>query len=237
MDRLLVLLILAAGLSAGAGADTWEWPAEMSLGGFSVTGIRGSVSPDGSGAATGSVQIPGVVAQKATLSRSAKGDIAGGVSMAARVSGAEIQGAFTLDADGLKSRAATIKLVPRSVIDAAVAVSAGGQFSGIGRVALGNVSMPVKFAIARDSFSLTGTTPSEAEADTPLATYKFSGEIKLDATGVRIWITAKGTVQRIGKLSGQVSTTRVSDVQVNVVEGTGTVSVEGVAVTFIFFRP
>jgi hypothetical protein len=234
---LLLAAVVAVALAPASVAQTWDWPAEMSLGGFSVTGIHGNVNPDGSGSATGSVQIPGVPGQKVALTRSARGDIFGNVSMAARVSGAEIQGAFALDAGGLRSRGAVIKLVPRSVIEAVIAVSTGGQFTGTGRVALGNISMPVKYAISRESFSLDGSTTVCAQADTPLATYTFSGDMKLDAGGARIWLTAKGSVQRTGKLSNQVSTTRVSDVQVNVMEGTGTVSVEGVAVTFIFFKP
>jgi len=233
---LLAISLLAGAAGAAHSADTWEWPAEMSLGGFSVTGIRGSVNPDGSGGATGSTQIPGVLGQKVVLTRTARGDISGNVAVAARISGAEIQGAFALDAGGLKCRSAMIKLIPRSVIEAATTVSTGGQFAGTGRVVLGNVSVPVKFAISRESFSLGGSTSVQTQADTPLATYTFSGEMKLDAGGARIWLAAKGSVQRTGKLSNQVSTTRVSDVQVNVMEGTGIVSVEGVSVTLAFFR-
>jgi hypothetical protein len=178
-----------------------------------------------------------VLSQKVALSRSVKGEIAGNVSMGARISGAEIQGAFALDAGGLKCRNATIKLVPRSVVECSATVSTGGQFSGTGRGALGNVSVPVKFALSRESFSLTGSASVQAQADTPLATYTFSGELRLDAAGPRMSVTAKGTVQRVGKLSNQVSTTRVSDVQVNATDGSGTVSVEGVQVAFSYFKP
>ena len=239
MNRASILLAAVIALAAGSAclAQGWNWPAEMSLGGFSVTGIRGNVDPDGSGSATGAVQIPGVPGQKVALTRSARGDISGQVSMSARISGAEIQGTFALDAGGLRSRSAAIKLVPRSVTDAATAVSTGGQFAGTGRVALGSLSMSVRFAISRESFSLGGTSSVQARADTPLATYTFSGQMKLDGGNAKMWLTASGTVERVGKLSNQVSRTRVSDVQVNVTEGTGTVSVEGVAVTFVFFRP
>ncbi|MGC8862281.1 MAG: hypothetical protein ACP5R5_05820 [Armatimonadota bacterium] len=218
-------------------AQGWEWPSEMNLGGFSVTGISGTVNPDGSGTAVGQVQIPGVVPPKVTLTRSARGDISGGVSMAARMSGAEIQGPFTLDAGGLNSRAAVIKLVPRSVVDATATVSTGGQFSGTGRMPLGQLNMPVKFAVSRESLSVTGSCSVQARSDTPLATYTFTGEMKLASAASGLRLTAAGSVRRTGKLSDQVSTTQVTDVDVSIATGTGTVTVEGVAVTFSFFKP
>jgi len=235
--KLLLTAAVAAGLVNACLGQNWSWPSEMSLGGFSVTGISGSVNADGSGTAVGQVQIPGVLAQKVTLSRSARGDISGSVSMAARISGAEIQGPFVLDAGGLKSRAAVIKLVPRSVTEAVTTVDTGGRFSGTGRVQLGSLSVPVKFAISRESLNLTGSCSVEARADTPLAAYTFTGDMKLAGVAGSMRLTADGSVRRTGKVSNQVSTTSVSDVEVNISDGTGTVSVEGVAVTFTFFRP
>ena len=239
MIRLLLVVALACGMFAGVavGADSWEWPVEMSLGGFTVTSIRGTVNEDGSGAAAGLVQIPGVTNQKVALNRSAKGDIAGVVAMSARMYGAEMQGSFALDADGLRCRVATFKTWPKPVIEAAVTVSTGGQFTGTGRVPLSSVSVPVKFTSAANTFGLDGTASIQTQADTPLATYTFSGELKLQGASGRLSMMAKGTVQRSGKLSNQVSASRVSDVQVNPVDGTAAVSVEGVSVTFNFFRP
>ncbi|MCX8054012.1 MAG: hypothetical protein N3B12_09400, partial [Armatimonadetes bacterium] len=92
---LFVITILAAIAVSALSAQTWEWPSEITLGGFSITSIRGSVNEDGSGTASGLVQIPGIAVQRVTLNRSTAGEIAGNVSMSARISGAEIQGGFT----------------------------------------------------------------------------------------------------------------------------------------------
>ncbi|MCX8053480.1 MAG: hypothetical protein N3B12_06700, partial [Armatimonadetes bacterium] len=142
-----------------------------------------------------------------------------------------------LDDAGLKSNSAVIKLVPKSVIEAVTTVSVSGVFSGTGIVPLGDLRTLVKFAISKESFTLSGSSTVQARTDTPLATYTFSGELKLEASNAKMWLTAAGSIQRTGKLTNQVSNTQISDVPVNISDGTATVNVEGVPVTFVLFKP
>lgn len=234
---LLCTLIAAVVLPTAVRADTWAWPEAMILGGFTVSGIRGSVNADNTGTATGTLELPGALGQRATLSRGASGDVTGSVGVSLRVSGAEVQGTFTLDARGLQGRGVTIRLVPRPIVEAQGTMSTNGQFSGTGRLALGNVGVPVRFSISRDALDLSGSTSVQAQADTPLATYAFSGDLKVSAPGGRLAIVASGAVRRSGKLSSQVSTSNVSSVQVSPNDGTGSVTIDGVAVILTFFRP
>ena len=230
--------LVLAGAFSSAGAADWQWPTEVSIAGFNVTSIRGgSVDADGSGSAIGTLQIRGVTSQRVSLSRSARGDITGAISMNTRIAGVELQAGFALDSAGLKAKGATIKTAPRPITDALVSVDTSGQFNGTGKVELGAINMPARFTISGGSFGLSGSAATRAQVDTPLATYSFSGDLKLDASAGRLGVTAKGTVQRTGKLSNQVSSWQVSDVQVNPADGLGKVNVDGVDVVFDFFRP
>jgi hypothetical protein len=87
----LAWLLLLSGTLPSA-AQGWQWPAEMRLGGFYITGIQGNVNRDGSGSATGTAQIPGIAGQKALLTRSANGEISAEVSLGAKISGVELVG-------------------------------------------------------------------------------------------------------------------------------------------------
>jgi hypothetical protein len=237
--RYLLLVFALAAVAAGSGvavADTWAWPSEMSLGGFTVSGIRGSVNPDGSGNATGNLELPGMLGQRATLSRNGGGVVEGSVAVSLRMSVCEIQGNFSLDAQGMRGRGATIKLTPRSIVEAQGTFTASGQFAGNGRLALGNVGVPVRFTVSRDSVDVSGSTSVQTQADTPLAGYAFSGDAKVTAPGGRLAVVASGSVRRSGKLSNAVSTTSVSNIQVNPNDGSGSVTIDGVNVTFYFFR-
>lgn len=202
-----------------------------------MSAIRGTVSPDGTGSATGSVELPGALGQKVTLSRSARGDVSGTVSVSLRMSGSEIQGAFLLDARGLEGKGVVIRLTPRSIVEAQGTISTSGLFAGSGRMALGNVGVPVRFSISRNSLEVSGSTDVQTQADNPLATYAFSGDLKVSAPNGRLSIVATGVVRRSGKLSNQVSTANVSDVQVSPNDGTGVATIDGVNVTLTFFRP
>lgn len=230
---LVVLLTMSAKIPGLA--EGWEWPAEMQLGGFKITGISGTVRPDGSGEATGVVLIPRIPGQKAALKRLANGEILAEVAMNARVSGAELVGSYVLDARGMRSRRAEIKLIPHSVVDVDATVDPGGRFFGSGRVKLNQLILPVKFSIAGDSLVLGGSTEIQSQSDTPLAKYTFSGELRLSAQGSQILLTASGVVRRVGKLSNQSATITVSNVGVDAVQGTCVITIEGVAVTFRLF--
>ncbi len=237
MKQAFVIGSLIALIAFPAVADTWAWPDQMILGGFTVSAIRGTVNPDGTGSATGSVELPGTLGQKVTLTRSTRGDVSGNVAVSLRMSGSETQGAFLLDAHGLEGKGVTVRLTPRSIVEAQGVISTSGLFAGSGRLALGNVGVPVKFSISRDSLQVYGLTNVQAQADTPLATYAFTGDLEVSAPNGRLSIVAAGVVRRSGKLSNQVSTANVSDVQVNPNDGTGVATIDGVNVTLAFFRP
>ena len=200
-----LVLILSASCLFGAG---WQWPSSMDIGGYSVTGIRGETNADGSGSATGMLQISGVGGQKISLTRSARGDITGVSSLSGRMSGVDLQGNLALGGSGLQ---------------------------GAGKVSLGGLGMSAKFSGTNGSLSFVGSAPVRKQEDTPLAVYTFDGGINLQGGPGRITITASGHVQRTGKLANQVTDYNVSGVQVNCSDGRGTVNVGGVSVTFRFF--
>ncbi len=233
--RALLACLLALCAFSPCLAQAWEWPEEMRLGGFSVANIQGIVNSDGSGEAQGVVYIPGIPGQKAVLRRSSNGEISAEVSMNARISGAELVGTYILDAGGLRNRRAEIRLVPHSVSDVSATVDTGGRFSGNGRAKLGQLSVPVKFAISKDSFTLEGNAEVRSQQDTPLAKYTLSGILKLTTRPPQILLTVSGTVERLGKLSNQSAKMQISNVQVDASQGTCSISMEGVTVTFDLF--
>jgi len=230
----LAWLLLLSGTLPSA-AQGWQWPAEMRLGGFYITGIQGNVNRDGSGSATGTAQIPGIAGQKALLTRSANGEISAEVSLGAKISGVELVGLFLLDDDGLRSRKAELRLIPYPIVDCAVSVDPNGRFVGTGKLRLRQLAVPVKFSISRDSFTLEGSGEVGSQVDTPLAKYTLSGTLDVASKRPQITATVSGIVERVGKLSSQSAKVRVSDVQVDVLQGTCTITVEGVAVTFRLF--
>lgn len=233
MSRLLavttILIVLGAG-AIGALAQGNEWPSDMSLGGFRVTGIRGSGA-----SASGNLQFPVVNNPRISLARNSRGEVTGTLPISTRLAGFEMQGNFVLDNGGLRGRGA-IRTPARPISDAAIIVHANGIFDGQGRMDLGGSSMPVRFAISPNTAELSGAVPAQAQADTPLATYAFSGEIRLDGGPNRALLTAKGNVQRTGKLTNQVTTCSVSGVQIDPSNGIGKTTIDGVNVMFDFFR-
>jgi hypothetical protein len=229
----LAITMLLGAVSSSVFA--WEWPTQMTIGGFSVANIRGSVNPDGSGNATGTLQMPGG-APRISLSRSASGQITGSLSLSARVYGVEVQGAFTLSDSGLLGRGVVLTS-PRPIVDASISVGSGGAVNGSGHIQFGSLTLGAQFNFSGGSCSIKGSAPVAPQPqDTPLAVYKFDGQIALQcAGGAKLGVVANGTVQRTGKLSSQVSNFTVSNLQVNPSDGKGTCSVGGVSVTFKFF--
>ena len=103
MLRLISIAILAILLALTVGASDlyaqdWQWPSEMSIAGYGVTGIRGN----NSGNATGMLQIPGVGSQRISLTRSSVGDISGNASLNGKLSGMDVQGNLLLNGNGLQ---------------------------------------------------------------------------------------------------------------------------------------
>lgn len=231
----LVSVVLACIFASTCSAQTSEWPSEMTIGGFTIIGIRGSVNSDGSGSASGTLHMPIVNNPRVSLTRSARGDVTGNTSISIRLSGYEIQGNFVLDNSGMHGRG-SMKTPARPISDASFTVDRDGQFSGTGRMELGAINMPVRFTVGPGNASISGSASVRTQADTPLASYVFSGELTLNGGLGRASITATGTVQRTGKLTNQVTSWTVSNVPVDPSSGIGRVNVDGVNVTFDFFR-
>lgn len=228
-------VILACFSASMCSAQMHDWPSEITIGGFTITGIQGSIKADGSGSASGTLQMPIANNPRISLNRSARGDVTGNTSISARLSGYEIHGNFVLDNSGLRGRG-SMKTSARPILDASFTVDRAGQFSGTGRMELEAINMPIRFTIGPGGASLSGSASVRTQADTPLASYAFSGELTLNGSPGRLLITAAGTVQRTGKLTNQVTSWTVSNVLVDPSTGIGRVSVDGVNVTFDFFR-
>ncbi len=237
MLRLLLagtaIAILLMALSGEVLAQGWQWPSQMTVGGFNVTGISGRINADGSGTATGMLQIPGLGSHRIDLQRSARGDVTGSASLSLRASGAEIQGPFTLGSSGLKGQG-TIKCGPKPITEASVSITPGGQVTGTGRVTLNRASIPTSFAITGGSFSAKGSASVQDEQNTALANYRFSGTVTLQSSSGQLTAVANGQVTRRGKLADQPTTYNISNARVDVASGRCTVNAGGVNVTFVF---
>lgn len=209
LRRIAVLIagLVMAATAQGVRAEEWQWPSQLTLARMSVTRIQGNVRSDGSGTATGSLQVPGMGSVPVSLNRSSGGDISGSGSVNGRASGVELQGNFNINANGL---------------------------SGDGRVRLGGLSVPVRLSSDGGSIGFDGSTQVDTQTDTPLATYRFSGSLIVDGNTNRLSITARGGVRRTGKLANQVTTYDVSGIPVGS-DGGGSANVGGVSVRFKFF--
>jgi hypothetical protein len=216
-------------------ADGWTWPEQMNVAGFSVVQIHGSTNDDGSGTATGALQLRGVsTAIPVSLVRTPAGVVSGTFEVSLRLAGAEIQGDGALNSAGFRIAGGVLGSV-KPIADAVVSVNADGRFQGSGRVSLNALSVPVSFNISSAGFAVRGSVPVEVSCDTRLALYRFKGSLELDGGARRLVLTASGTVERRGKLADQVTTHKVSGVPVNVSDGTGPADIAGVVVPFNFF--
>lgn len=231
--RLIWILVLSV-LCGAAAADGWTWPEQMNVAGFSVAQIHGSTNADGSGTATGALQLRGAAAIAVNLARTPAGAVSGTSTVGLRLAGAEIQGIGTLNSAGFRVAGVVLGSV-KPIADAVVSVDADGRFQGSGRVWLNALSLPVTLSISSAGFTVRGTAPVEVSCDTQLALYRFRGALDLDGGARRLVLTASGTVERTGKLADQVTTHKVSGVPVNVTDGTGPADIAGVVVPFDFF--
>ena len=218
----LLALITVSAVCAG------PWPAQMTLGGFAITRITGSDD-----SASGSIRIPGVGDKPISLSRSS-GGVTGTLSLSARMSGADLQGDFNLDSSGLKGHA-SVRCSPKTIADASVTISSNGRATGSGSISFGSLNMQAAFDISGSSFALSGSAPCRSHAENTIADYDFSGALDLSGSGGRMVLTARGAVQRKGKLADKVTTEDVSGINVDANNGQGKVNVDGVTVTFSFF--
>lgn len=230
LTALLVFFVLTG---TAYGADS-SWPDQMTIAGFSVTGIRGSVNPNGSGAARGTLVIPGVAGVPVSLTRSANGDVSAVCTVNLRVDGAEVEGNGRLNSSGLRIDGSVQGSV-KPVYDAVLSVDPSGSFQGKGRIVLNSLSVPVTVSITTSSLTIRGSVSVESQCDMQLASYRFTGTLAAEGGAGRLVLTASGKVERKGKLADQVSTHSVRGLPVNLSDGTGAADVGGVNVRFNFF--
>lgn len=231
MKTIAIVTALVILASTGAFAADWEWPGQMTLGGFQVNGIRGTVNNNGAGSATGTLQIPGMGNSGINLTRSPQGNVSGASSLDARVSGGSLQGSFTLSNSGLYGRG-TLDCYSRSIDSSNIAVSNRGEARGSGRMSLGRLSAQVDFSASGSSCSVSGDAPVSAQVDTPMASYRLDGRVSVRSNGGSLSGTISGQVQRTGKVSNQVTTTNIPSTRIDLSNGQCTVNVGGVSVTF-----
>lgn len=210
-----------------------EWQQQMSIGGFIVSNISGSLNSDNSGNATGTLQMPDAGNPRISLTRSSRGEVTGNTTLNARFGGAEVKGSFTLTNSGLNGRG-NINYSSRSIENASISFNSRNSGSGNGRIKLGKITADIDFSVSGGSFNFNGTTSTQSQEDTPLATYRFNGKLSLQGSGGRISGSANGRVERVGKLANQSTTSNVSS-SVDMSNGHFTVNVGGVNVTFTLF--
>lgn len=221
------LIILTA---AGSWAADWQWPTQMSVGGFQITNIRGSANADGSGGATGTLQVPNLANTSVNLTRSSRGDITGSASIDAR----GVRGSFTLSNGGLRGRG-SVDCSPRPIDNASIGISPRGEASGSGRMGLGRLSASVDFSVLGSSTTVSGSAPVRAQIDTAVASYTFDGRLSLQGSSGKVSATVSGRVERTSKLANQVTRFNIPSTSVDISNGQCTVNVGGVSVTFSLF--
>ncbi|MCE5313774.1 MAG: hypothetical protein ABFD49_00200 [Armatimonadota bacterium] len=230
---MLVVTVLALVAAQSARADEWQWPDKLNIAGFDIKDVQGTVRDDGSGSATGALALGPAGDQKVSLERSSKGKITGSISLNSEAAGVDLQADLSLTDKGLDGKG-TIRSATKPIVNAKLSITSEGEVSGTGKVMLGGISAPVTFTIGR-SFDVSGSAKAEKQVDTPLALYTFDGTLDLKGESGKVLATANGEVQRTGKLANQVSSQKVSDVQVDMSDGEAVISVSGVNVTFKFF--
>lgn len=230
MKTVALIAGLIALAVAGACAADWQWPSQMDIAGFHITSIRGTVGADGSGNASGTLQIPSVGSSAVSLTRSSRGDITGRASVNAR----PIQGSFDLNARGLTGHG-SVDCSPKPVDSASISINSRGQASGSGRMSLGRLSLPVDFTTSGSSCTVSGAAPVSAKVDTAVATYRFDGRLNVHGDNGRASGTVSGKVERTGKLANQVTAFNIPTTSVDLSNGRCTVDVGGVSLTFALF--
>lgn len=228
--KVLIAALLALVAMAAAGVRAEDWPSQTTVGGFQIVSIRGTVNANGSGRATGTLQIPSLGNTSISLTRSASGDITGSTSIDAK----GVRGSFTLSNSGLRGNG-SVDCSPRPIEGASMSISSRGDASGSGRMSLGRLSASVDFTVSGSSCTVSGSAPVKMQIDTQIATYKFDGRLALSGSSGRVSGTVSGKVERTGKLTNQVSTFNIPSTSVDISNGQCVMNVGGVSVTFTLF--
>lgn len=230
MKSAILIVFMAILIASGASGADFQWPSQMNIGGFQITDIRGTVSPNGSGSATGTLQVQNLGNVGVRLARSVRGDISGATSIDMR----GVRGSFTLSNSGLRGQG-TVDCAPKSIVNASISINPRGEASGSGRLELGRLSPSVDFSVSNSSCSFRGSTPVRAQVDTAIASYKFDGTLGVQGGGGRVSGTVSGRVERTSKVANQVTSFAIPNTSVDVSKGQCTVNVGGVSVTFSLF--
>lgn len=230
MKRIALITGLILVIALGAQAADWQWPSQMDIAGFHITNISGKTGADGSGTASGTLQIPNLGNASINLSRSSRGELTGRASISAN----PVSGNFDLSNRGLNGHG-SINCSPRSIGNASIAISSRGQASGNGTMNFGKLNIPVEFSASGSSCSANGAVPVSAKVDTAVATYRLEGRMNLQVGNGRTSATVSGRIERNGKLSNQTTSFNVQMTSVDLSNGRCTVDVGGVSVTFALF--
>lgn len=231
MKATAILTALVILVATGVSAADWQWPASMSLGGFQISGISGSVNANGSGSATGTLDIPNLGDYRVNLSRSPQGSVSGGFSLDARISGGSLRGSFSISNSGAKGRG-SLQCGSQTIDASDMDITNRGEARGGGRLSLGKLNPQVDFKASASSCSFSGEAPVSAQVDTPMASYKLNGRLSVRSSGGPVTASLSGQVQRTGKVSDQVTTTNIQNARVDLPSGQCTVNVGGVSITF-----
>ncbi|NLN74909.1 MAG: hypothetical protein GX139_01170 [Armatimonadetes bacterium] len=228
--RFVVAIGLLIFLATGVQAADWQWPAQISLGGFRIVDISGSAKSDGSGSATGTVQIANLGNSRVSLMRTSRGEISGNLSLDTRA----VRGSFKVSDRGMQGRG-TVECSPRVIDSNSVDINPRGEASGNGNLGLGRLNVNVDFRVGGSSCSANGSAPVRVQADTAVATYKFEGNLAVQGGGSKLSGNVSGRVERTGKLSNQTTMFTIPKTSVDLANGQCVVNVGGVSVTFTLF--
>lgn len=225
----LISLILTGICALAASAD---WPSTVDVGGFSVTDIKGATNADGSGTATGRVQMPGGGSCSIDLKQTASGLITGSGRGSFTIGGVRIDGnSIILDRRGMQATG-VIHTRGKAISDADFGVDPRSGVSGNGRVHLGSgFSISCSFEVRDGGVSASGSAARQASADTPLAVYAFSGTVELSGSGADLKALAKGSVERQGKIGGSVNKFGPLSGDVDIASGEAKLNVGGANVS------
>lgn len=230
MKIVFVVWIMIAMFAVPALAEA-EWPESMDLGGFTLSGIKGSVSEDGSGHATGKVAVPGGGNCRVDLTRSSAGLVIGSTRTSFNIGGVRVDGSFMLDRRGMQGTG-TVQTQGQPICDANLVVEPRKGITGNGIVRLGRgLSVRVTCAVDQRGVTASGSLPCKASIETPLAIYTFKGDIDVSASGANIKTVAKGNIERTGRIGGMSSTFGPLVFEVDPASGKAEVNVGGAGIT------
>jgi hypothetical protein len=121
------------------------------------------------------------------------------------LSGVRLEGSFLLDRQGLQGTG-TVHTGGKPISDANIRVDSRNGAAGRGRVYFSpGFSVGVAVEVGQRGLSVKGSSPRQVSIDTPLALYTFKGDVDVSSVGSALKTSAKGVVERKGKIGGMIS--------------------------------